>query len=346
VAPADERRSSGLIGIGAELLTHAGVAVGFEFASNGRIRDNPEFATRLWLSTALDNLRPRPQDMAVASSKTPIFVTAALRHDTNITRTSQPTPELSDRIWTVTGGIDNSFEFNDSLGLILAGMATAEKYQTFDRLDMASLGLRAELAHQAGGLFTSPRFALFTGLAHDSSRSDLRTGNRLEIGANARIPVAERTAVSGVLSHHRRSARGDIFDTSFTSLQAGADHQLGERGRIRLVMEARRGDFVSSGIPAADSAAVSEALADDDAFPDKRFVAYRFRGRSLIATLGYVISLGSRDSFDIAWTGIRVKPTGQPDYTRFTYPFRLQRGDGGRSPYSGQQIDVSYTMRF
>ena len=346
VAPTGERRSSGLIGIGAEFLTHRGLAFGFELGSNGRIRENSEFATRLWLSTALDQLGPRPAGPATASTKTPFTVGAALLQDNNITRTASPTPELSDRIWTVTGGIDDKLDLNDSLNLSYGAMATAQKFQTFDRLDTASLDLRAELAYQAGGLFTSPRFGLFSSVAYDSSRSDLRTGNRIEIGANARVQVAERSGISGLLAHNRRRTRGDIYDTDFTSLRAGADHQVGERSTLRLSLEGRRGDFVSSGIPAADSAAVSEALADDDAFPDKRFVAYRFRGRSLIATVGYRLWLGNRDSLDIAWSAIRVKPTAAPDYTRFTYPFRLQQGQGGKSPYSVQQIGISYTMRF
>ncbi|WP_418316234.1 autotransporter domain-containing protein [Piscinibacter sakaiensis] len=346
VAPTSEKRGNALIGLGAELLTHRGIVVGFELGTNGRIRENPEYSTRFWLSTALDDMRPRPPGAAPASGKMPFTVSAGLLHDTNITRTGSPTPELSDRIWIVTGGIGDKVEFNDSMSLNYGATLGAEKYQTFDRLDTAILGLRAELAYQAGGLFTSPRFGVYTSLAHDNSRSDLRTGNRFEIGANTRVQVAERTGVSGVLAHNRRSARGDIYDASFTSLRGGADHQLGDHGMLLGALEFRRGDFVSSGIPAADSAAVSDALADDDAFPAKRFVAYRFRGRSLIATLGYRFVLGSRDSFDISWTGIRVKPTQAPDYNKFTYPFRLQRGQGGSSPYSVQQIGITYTMRF
>ena len=347
VAPAAESRSSTTLGIGAEFLTHGGVAFGFELGSNGRFGSNPEYATRFWLSTALDDRRQKPQGLVQASAKAPFSVGAAVRLDDNITRTGMPTPKLSDRIWLVSAGIDDKFDLSDSMSLSIGAQSTAEKFKTYDGLDNAVLGLRAELAYQAGGHFAAPRFGLFAGAAYDDSRSDLRTGHRLELGLNARVQVAERAGLSGVLAHNRRKAHGEIFDTNFDSARVGVDHQVGERGTARLAVEARRGDFVSSGRPMADSAAISEALADDDAFAAKRFLAYRFPARSLIATVGYNLSLGSRDSFDIAWTGIRVKPTKTPDYTWFQiYPTMGLPGAGGNSPYSVQQVDIAYTMRF
>lgn len=346
VAPAGESRSSTLLGIGAEFLTHRGLVFGFEIGSNGRINRNPEFTTRFWLSTALDDRRPAPGP-AQASAKAPFNVTAALRWDDNITRTGTPTPKLSDRIWSVGAGIDDKIEFSDSLSLAVGAQASADKFVTYDGLDSTTLGGRAELVYQAGGHFAAPSFGVFANAAYDDSRSDLRTGRRIELGVKGRMQVAERAGVSGVVSHSRRRARGEIYDTDFNTARVGADHQLGERGSVRVAVEARRGDFVSSGRAMADSAAISEALADDDAFAAQRFVAYRFPAKAVIATLGYSLSLGPRDSFDVAWTGIRVKPTKTPDYTWFQiYPTMGLPGAGGNSPYSVQQIDIAYTMRF
>jgi len=347
VAPIGESRSSAMIGIGAEFLTSGGMAFGFELGSNGRVSSNPEYSTRFWLSTALDDGRQKPQGLVQASASAPFVVAAAVRFDDNITRTGSPTPKLSDRTWLVSAGVDHKFDLSDSLSLALGAQSTAEKFATYEGLDSAALGLRTELVYQAGGHFAAPRFGLFAGAAYDDSRSDLRTGQRLELGLNARVQVAERTGLSGVLSHNRRRARGDIFDTDFNSARIGADQQVGERGTVRLAVESRRGDFVSSGRAMADSAAISEALADDDAFVAQRFVAYRFPAKSVIATLSYNLSLGSRDSFDISWTGIRVKPTKTPDYTWFQiYPTMGLPGTGGNSPYSVQQFDIAYTMRF
>ena len=347
VAAGDESRSSMAIGIGAEWLTHGGLAFGFELGSNGRVGKNPEYATRLWLSTALDDRRQKPTGLSPASGTAPFNVGAALRLDDNITRTGTPTPKLSDRIWSVSTGIDDKVEFSNSLSLSASALATADKFQTNDGLDSAALGLRAELAYQAGGHFAAPRFGLFVGAAYDDARSNLRTGHRIEVGLNARVQIAERAGLSGVLWHNRRRAHGDVFDTDFNAARVGVDQQVGERGSVRVAVEARRGDFVSSGRPMADSAAISEALADDDAFVAKRFVAYRFPARSVIATLGYSLSLGRRDTFDVAWTGVRVTPTKTPDYTWFQiYPTMGLPGAGGNSPYSVQQIDIAYTMRF
>jgi uncharacterized protein YhjY with autotransporter beta-barrel domain len=347
VAPVSERRGSLMVAIGAEFLTHGGLSFGFELGSNGRSSSNPDFSSRLWLSTALDDRRQKPQGQALPSAATPTSVTAGMRYDDNVTRTGNPTPKLSDRSWLVTVGMDEKFEFSDSLLLNLGAQSTAEKFVTYDGLDNLGLGGRAELVYQAGGLFTAPRFGLFASAAYDNSRSDLRTGHRLEAGLSARMQVAERTGVSGVLSQNRRRARGDIYDTDFSAARIGIDQQAGDRGSVRLALEARRGDFVSSGRPMADSAAISEALADDDAFTTQRFVAYRFPAKSAIATLGYNLSLGSRDAFDVSWTAIRVTPTKAPDYTWFTiYPTMGLPGTGGNSPYTVQQIDIAYTMRF
>ena len=347
VAPLAERRGGTLLAIGAEILTHGGVAFGFELASNGRFGSHPEFATRLWLSTALDDRRRKPQGTAQASAALPYSVATAVRWDDNVTRTGTPTLPLSDRIWLVSAGMDEKFEFSDSLSLGLSGQSTAEKFVAHERLDSAAFGARAELAFQAGGHFTAPRFAVFVSAAYDDSRSELRTGHRLEAGLSARQQIVEQLALAGLVSHNRRRARGDIYDTDFNAARIGLDYQAGDRSTLRLAYEGRRGDFVSSGRPMADSAAISEALADDDAFADRRFMAYRFPAKSAIATLGYNLSLGSRDALDVAFSAIRVKPTKKPDYTWFPfYPTMGLPGAGGNSSYSVQQVDIAYTMRF
>lgn len=347
VAPAGESRSHALLGLGAEFLTRQGLVFGFDLSSNGRVNRSSEYATRFWFSTALDDNRPKPPAAGSGTVEVPVTVSAALRLDDNITRTGTPTTPLSDRIWSVGVGRDGKFEFSESMVLTLGALATAEKFRTYTELDNTVFGLRGELAYQAGGHFAAPRFGLFAGLAYDDSRSEIRTGHRIELGINARLQVAERAGLSGVVSHNRRRARGDVFDTDFDAAKGGADLQLGERGTLRVAVEARRGDFVSSGRAMADSAAISEVLVDDDAFASKRFVAYRFPARSTISTIGYSLNLGSRDSFDLSWTGIHVKPTKTPDYSRFPiYPTTGAIGAGGNSPYSVRQIDIAYRMRF
>jgi uncharacterized protein YhjY with autotransporter beta-barrel domain len=347
VLPTSESRNSQLLAVGAEFLTRGGLAFGFELGSNGRFGSKPEYATRFWLSSALDGERPKPGGLAEESKKAPFAASTALRYDDNITRTGAPTQKLSDRIWVVSAGLTDNMEFSDSLVLGVGATATAEKFATYDRLDSAILGLNAELVYQAGGHFAAPRFGLFANAAYDDARSALRKGRRFELGLNARMLVAAQTGVSGVLSHSRRRARGDLYDTDVTAARVGIDHQVGERGTVRLGVEARRGDFVSSGRGMADSAAISEVQVDDDAFASRRFVAYRFPGRSLIGTLGYSLPLGPLDSLGLNWAFIRVKPTQTPDYTRFPpYPTQGLRGAGGNSPYSVQQIELSYIMRF
>jgi hypothetical protein len=308
---------------------------------------NPEYSTRLWLATTLEDRRQRPADADAPTSKTPLIVTAGYRYDNNITRTGTPTTPLGDRIWSVGIGTEHLVEFSESLGLALGGQLMNEKYGRYEGLDNNTLGVRADLAYQAGGHFAAPRFAGFVNLTYDASRSELRTGYRGEAGLSVRVPVAERTGLSALLSHTTRRSKSDVFDTNFSTARVAGDQQVGERGSFRMAVEARQGDFVSSGRSMADSAAISEALADDDALAEKRFVAYRFPGKSWMATLGYNRQLGPRDAFDLSWSALRVRPTKAPDYTWFQfYPTMGLPGTGGNSPYSVQQVDISYTMRF
>jgi outer membrane autotransporter protein len=347
VSPFSEGRSSLLLGMGTEILLNNGIVFGFEVASSGRLGSNAQYATRFWLSTALDDNRHPPQGIVQTSSSTPVSVIAALRVDNNVSRTGTPTTPLSDRTWVFSAGMDRTVDFSDSLSLRLGAMATNEKFVTYDGLDSATLTGRAELAYQAGGSFAAPRFGLFASAAYDDSRSELRTGSRFEAGLNARLQIAEQSGLSGVLAHNRRRAKGEVFDTDFNSAQIGLDHQAGDRGNLRFTVEARRGDFVSSGTPMADSAAISEVLVADDAYPTQRFVAYRFPAKSLIATLGYTLAVGSRDSIDLSWTSLRVTPTKTPDYTWFPpYPGMGLAGAGGDSAYSVRQLNIAYTMLF
>ena len=127
-----------------------------------------------------------------------------------------------------------------------------------------------------------------------------------------------------------------MFDHSDNALRLNLDYDLSAISTLYMGGEYRRGDVITTAaLPGIYSANVS---VQDDAFADSTLFTYRLDGSTALATVGYNIGLGPRDSFDFSWRRIR----SSLDYDRASIP----SGYTPASSYTTNQYSVSYMVRF
>ncbi|TAF79645.1 MAG: hypothetical protein EAZ54_08190, partial [Curvibacter sp.] len=119
-----------------------------------------------------------------------------------------------------------------------------------------------------------------------------------------------------------------------TSLRFNLDYSLRNNATVYLSGEYREGDIVSTGLSSLENITLAKVLVQDDAYIGGKFFSYRFGGSTVLATLGYNVGLGARDSMDFAWRYVESTPTLRPAWA--TSP---------RS-YTTNQLSASYLMRF
>jgi len=346
VTPVGSNRNRLLLGVGSELLTTSGMVFGFDFSASRRAGDYTDHTMRVWLATNLDG-KPRPNGFVSELFRNPVAIEAGFRWDDNVSRTGGVSPKLGDGIYFLGGGITKTVFTSDNTRLKLTGALDADKFERYEHLDNVSLGFGAELQYRNDGRFETPTYGVFARANRDETRSQMRRGYRSSVGVNARASVTDRIELFGVLAQNNRNASSPLFDTRDVSAKLSADYQFDSRGTLYLGGEHRRGDAVSSGLPMADSAAISKVLVDDDAFSRAGLVGYRYAARTTIWTLGYNVRLGNRDSLDFSWRRAVATPTQTPDYAGLVgYPGLGAPGTGGGSSYAAQQFSLSYLMRF
>jgi hypothetical protein len=102
---------------------------------------------------------------------------------------------------------------------------------------------------------------------------------------------------------------------------------------LYLTGEYRKGDIVSTGQPSLLVVDMSTVFIRDDVFTATPFYDYRMKGRTVLVTLGYNLSLGTKDSLDFSWRGVRSTPDYTPAYATPV-------------SYTDNQYSISYLMVF
>jgi hypothetical protein len=115
-------------------------------------------------------------------------------------------------------------------------------------------------------------------------------------------------------------------------LRFNVDYSVNTNSTLYLTGEYRRGDAVSSGLPSLQSLDIAKVFARDDAFNDQLF-AYRFNAVTWLATMGYNLPFGSRDSLDFSFRHVYSVSTD----ASIVY---------GKSRYYTDQVSLTYLMRF
>jgi hypothetical protein len=130
-----------------------------------------------------------------------------------------------------------------------------------------------------------------------------------------------------------RKGRSDVFNTRDNSGRMNLDYALATGHTLYLTGEYRKGDIVSSGQPSLQTLDISTVFVRDDVFANPAFYDYRTKGKTGLTTLGYNLSLGTKDSLDFAWRHVKSTPDMVPAYAE-----QLQ--------YIDNQYSFSYLMAF
>ncbi len=124
------------------------------------------------------------------------------------------------------------------------------------------------------------------------------------------------------------------------------DYRIDANRSLYLAGEIRQGDIVFSAAPPLGLVSKDETFAypgggtADDVFRAPQLANYRVDARTVAASLGYNLSLGSRESFDFSWRHVRSEPRNASDLPAGVY-------DGSGKPrYTVNQFLVFYLMNF
>ena len=337
IAPTDSLRSALVLGLGSEFLFRDGWSLGLDYQLSRISSVESSYALRVRLSKELGAKGPRKmlnltEDFEDESSE--ITVDSSVTWDDNITRAKLAGDIRADTIYTVNVNRTFEHEVGDNSRLLITGFGTGERFQTFNGLSHAGLGLDAALQYRANGAFATPTWSLTGKALVEGYQSSLRDGVRYSLGGSVLQPLTNRINLFSALSYNVRNANNSVFSTQDTALRVNLDYALINHSNIYLSGEFRDGDIVSTGRRSLENITLARAATADDAYPDGSMFSYRLQGTTYITTLGYNIGLGARDSLDFSWRYVQSTPSQRPSWV--TSP----------ASYITNQISASYLMRF
>jgi len=260
-------------------------------------------------------------------------VAAGFAFDDNVSRASAKPDKLSDKIYSLNVNQALPFLPTKYTRLTLSGFLDVEKYRTYTGLGHFSVGAQGEYAYRFSGDFGSPTIGIFMRYTADAYESDLRDGSRRSAGVNLRKALTDRINFFMAAANNVRKGRSDVFNTRDNSARMNLDYSLATGHTLYLTGEYRKGDIVSSGQPSLQTLDISSVFARDDVFNNPAFYDYRTKGKTGLTTLGYNLSLGTKDSLDFAWRHVKSTPDMVPAYAD-----PLQ--------YIDNQYSFSYLMAF
>ena len=337
IASSGSQRGALVLGVGSEFIFRDGWALGLDYQLTQVSNYESSYALRFKLikelgAKGLPNLLEGIDQEFDDGNE--IQVDAGYAWDDNITRAKLNSDIRGDSIYTFNASQTRMFFLGGNTRMLLTGAAGGERFQTYNGLSNLNLTGEAALQYRADAEFDTPTYGLFfkaTAIKHQSS---LRDGYKYAVGLTASRPLTDRITLFGALTNNRRSANSAVFQTVDTALRFNLDYSLRNNATVYLSGEYREGDIVSTGLSSLENITLAKVLVQDDAYSGGKFFSYRFGGSTVLATLGYNLGLGARDSMDFAWRYVESTPTLRPAWA--TSP---------RS-YTTNQLSASYLMRF
>ncbi len=337
VAPGGNARNTLMFGIGSDFLFRDGLSLSVEYQLSQSFAKDSSYALRLRLTKDFD-VRGLPRlanaDTQLSSGPLNLQVEAGYLHDDNVTRAKSGPDRRGDDIYSVNVSRRAGIGLSETSRLLLTGTLTGEKFRAYNGLSNLAATGEAEVQYRGSAEFDEPTLGAFARVSALGFESTLRDGWRASLGVSAQMAATDRINLFGALSANWRDARSKVFSTKDVSARFNVDYALSDTGTLYLGTEFRRGDIVSTGRASLENVTVADVLVQDDAYRGGQFNSYRFDGRTLLATLGYNLSLGNRDSIDFSWRHIRSTPGLRPSFV--TSP---------RS-YIANQVSATYLMRF
>lgn len=264
----------------------------------------------------------------------PVTLEAGYTHDDNTNRGRDSELQLADDIFSLTLSQPREWRLAKTVRLEVTGIVAGDKFARHSGLDRFSGGLQALLQYRSSGAFDATTWSLVGRAAYDEYGSHIRSGARYFLGVNADHAFTDRIELFAEAGRNERYGHSDVFNDRDDSALVTLVYTLDERNLFYLTGQYRHGDTVSTGGPSLVNADIAEVVVPDDAF-GQPLIAYRFRARTVLATLGWNHSLGPRDGFDLSWRRIESKPTADP-HVDFAGALR----------YTANQYAIVYLRRF
>lgn len=330
-------QSALVLGIGSEFIFRDGWALGLDYQLTQVSAYESSYALRIKVlkelgAKGLPNLLKGVEQEF--SDQNEIQVDAGYTWDDNITRGKLNSDIRGDSIYTFNASQTRMFFLSGNTRLLLTGAVGGERFQTFNGLSNINLGGEAAYQYRESAEFDAPTYGLFAKVTALKHQASLRDGYKYSLGLTASRPLTDRITVFGALASNQRSANSAVFRTADTSLRINVDYSVRGNATLYLSGEYRDGDIVSTGRSSLENITLAKVLVQDDAYAGGQFFSYRFGGTTMLATVGYNIGLGAKDSMDFSWRYVESTPTLRPAWA--TSP---------RS-YTTNQLSASYLMRF
>jgi uncharacterized protein YhjY with autotransporter beta-barrel domain len=340
VAATTVNTNSLVLGLGSDFMLRSGLKFGIDYQTLRSVRSadhEKSQAINFRLSQELDG-KGTPFFLRSSSPVTTpkgIRVDAGYTFDDNISRTSESADKLHDSAYSLNVNKGMNLPVSDHTRATLNGSIGGEKFHTYTGLGRVYAGAQGEFMYRASGEFGTPIWAVFGRAFADQYESDLRDGARYAAGFSVRKPVTDRISLFGALSRNMRHGNSDVFNTQDNAVRVNLDYAMSANGTLYIGSEYRHGDIVSSGKPSLSAIDIATVFIKDDVFTNPQFYDYRFKGKTVLATLGYNISFGGRDSLDFSWRWAQSTADLKPGYA------------AGSSPrYGDNQISLVYLMGF
>ena len=262
-----------------------------------------------------------------------LMVSAGLAYDSNVTRASDSQDIRKDTIYSVSASKAMSFTVSKFTRLKLIGFIDTEEFRTYKGLGHISGGGEGEFMYRTSADFDASTFGIFARFTDDAYESTLRDGTRSSAGLTMRKPLTDRISFFAAVAGNERRANTEVFNTKDVSARTNFDYEISMGQTFYLTGEYRKGDIVSTGQGTLKALDMAEVTTPDDVFTSPQFQDYRMKGKTDLLTLGYNLSLGTKDSLDISWRGVRSTPDYTPAYSTPV-------------SYTDNQYSIAYLMVF
>jgi hypothetical protein len=264
----------------------------------------------------------------------PVTLEAGYAHDDNANRGRDTELRFPDDVFSLTLSQPREWSLARTVRLEVTGIVAGDKFARHSRLDRLSGGVQALLQYRSSAAFDATTWSIAARAAYDEYGSHLRSGARYFLGVEAEHALTDRIGAFVEAGLDQRYGQSEVFNDRDGSALLTLTYGLDERNLFYLTGQYRRGDSVSTGGPSLVNADIAEVVVADDAF-GQPLISYRFRARTVLATLGWNHSLGPRDGFDLSWRRIETRPTANPGVQ---FPGELR--------YAANQYAIVYLRRF
>lgn len=310
-------RNALVASLGVDWVRRDGWTFGLDYQVNHTFNRDRAQGLRFTVTKDLDSRGPSYDLQNIfVSPRRPIDIQFDMSYmfDDNVARGRVTGDVFSDSAYSVNAG--RSFTYwlpNPHWRGVVSYTLGGEKFNRFAGLSRAMATVQGELQYRTSPAFDAYTFALFGQATAEDYDSRIRDGYKYQIGLSARQAWTDRLSGFAAVSYHQRHGRSQVFDHREAAARFNVDYSLSTFETIYLTAEYRKGSIVSSGQPSLENIGIAEVFVLDDAYPGQVF-AYRFKGDTVISTLGYNLGLGPRHSLDFSWRRAQSTPDIRPSF--------------------------------